>query len=332
MKLLRIRLLFLLIIVSASYPAAGNGFSFKDSGPEAPDTAAYVPPFYDDNERCFVCHGQKNYEYTNENLGRQVKAMMFSERMVSRDVFYRSNHKSFSCTDCHSSEYTTFPHPGELRMEENFNCIDCHGGDEMFSQYNFEVIEAEYQNSVHYKLEEQGFNCWKCHGPHDYRISIRNSTNLEETILYDNNICLNCHSDFDRYQLLTDREEVDLIGKHEWLPNQRSHFRSVRCIECHSEVNDTILVSHLINPSVRAIKGCNECHSQNSILMSSLYKFQSKEQRRDGFLNGIILNQSYVIGATRNRYLNNISFGIFALMACAILIHIIFRIKRKHKP
>ena len=45
--------------------------------------------------------------------------------------------------------------------------------------------------------------------------------------------------------------------------------------------------------------------------MASLYKFESKAQRQDGFFNGIILNESYVIGANRNEYLNLLSLIIF---------------------
>lgn len=295
------------------------------------DSTAYRSPFFEDNERCFSCHGQKTYSYTNENIGRQVKSMMFSERIINRNEFYESNHKSFSCVDCHSSAYVKFPHPGELRMEQSFNCIDCHGGDDKFSKFNFEIIESEYQQSVHYKLEEEGFSCWKCHDPHNYRISIRNSENIREAILYDNNICLKCHSDYERFQLLSDREEINIVEKHDWLPNQEAHFRSVRCIECHTQVNDTVLVAHLVRPKDMAVRGCNECHSKNSLLMSSLYKFQSREQRRDGFLNGIILNQSYVIGANRNEYLNLLSFIIFLAVAGVIGIHVFFRIIKKRK-
>jgi hypothetical protein len=322
-------LLSMLLAVSGAIVSA-SGSDLPNDKSDTDDTVTYRSPFFEDNERCFKCHGQSMYEYTNENLGRQVKAMMFSERIVDRKKFYESNHKSFSCTDCHSKEYVQFPHPGELRMEQNFNCIDCHGGDDKFSQFNFETIQTEYEQSVHYKLEEEGFSCWKCHGPHDYRISIRNTVNLKETILYDNNICLYCHSDYNRFQLLSDREEINIVQKHDWLPDQEAHFRNVRCIECHTRVNDTILVAHLIVEKEKAVKGCNECHSRNSLLMSSLYKFQSKEQRKGGFVNGIILNESYVIGANRNQFLNNLSFFIFIILAIIIAVHIIFRIRRKH--
>ena len=216
-------------------------------------------------------------------------------------------------------------------MEQKYNCIDCHGGDAKFAQYHFEEIDSEYQKSTHFKMENDGFSCWKCHNPHTYKISVRNATNLKETIAYDNAICLNCHSDFSRFQLLSDRAEIDIIKEHEWLPNQAIHFANVRCIECHTKINNNIPVSHQIRPKAEAVRLCNECHSKNSILMASLYKFESKEQRRDGFLNGIILNSSYVIGANRNEYLNLVSLIIFAGVLIVIAVHITFRIKNKSK-
>lgn len=322
---------FLLILVVL--PVPGNSAitsGLKKETTDTLDSAVYKSPFYEDNERCFKCHGQNRYEYINESLDRTVKALMFSERIIKRNTFYQSNHKSFSCTDCHSDQYTSFPHSGELRMEQKYNCIDCHGGDEKFAQYHFEEIEKEYQESTHFNLEEEGFTCWKCHNPHSYKINIRNSENIKETIIYDNNICLSCHSNFDHFQLLTDREEINIVKTHEWLPNQAIHFQNVRCIECHTKINNDILVSHLIQPKENAVRRCNECHSQNSILMTTLYKFQSKEKRRAGFFNGIILNESYVIGANRNEFLNLVSIIVLLLTMGGIGIHIILRIRKSN--
>lgn len=298
---------------------------------DAQDTITYISPFSEENENCFKCHGQGKYEYSNELLGTRVTALMCTDYIIKQEDFYGSNHKSFSCTDCHSADYITFPHHGELRMELKYNCLDCHGGDDSFSSFSFEAIDADYRQSVHFKLEEDGFSCWKCHDPHTYKISIRDSKNLKETIVYDNNICLNCHTDYNRFQLLTDREEVNLLETHEWLPDQVSHFRSVRCIECHTKLNDSLIVSHLVLPKERAVKLCNECHSRNSLLTVSLYKFRSREERKNGFLNGIILNESYVIGANRNVWLGTASIMIFGMVLLLILIHIIFRFIYKKK-
>jgi hypothetical protein len=65
--------------------------------------------------------------------------------------------------------------------------------------------------------------------------------------------------------------------------------------------------------------------------MASLYKFESKEKRSNGFFNGIILNESYVIGANRNKYLNLLSVIILIGVLGVIGIHILFRIRKSHK-
>ena len=134
MKLFKFRIFNLFALISiCSFPSAGSSLlktentTTKDTITK--DTISFVSSFEADNNRCFKCHGQERYEYTNETLGRQVKANMCSERIIIKNEFYSSNHKSFSCTDCHSTEYVKFPHSGELRMEQKYNCIDCHGGD-----------------------------------------------------------------------------------------------------------------------------------------------------------------------------------------------------------
>lgn len=292
-------------------------------------------PFQKANEKCFLCHGQKVYEYSNENLGKTIKASMCAERVIDRTLFYQSNHHSFMCTDCHSDQYSIFPHPGELRMEQKFNCIDCHGGDPAYEEFRFEMIEEEYGKSTHYRLEESGFSCWSCHDPHTYKTVTRKGSDISQTVLFSNGICLDCHGNNDRYAILSDGREINIVKEHDWLPHQAAHMRSVRCLECHAEKNDTLLVSHFVKPAENAVKGCNECHSKNSMLMASLYRYQAAEDRKSmGFLNSVILNQSYVIGATRNEFLNILSLVIFGAVLLVIAIHIFFRIKKsatKHK-
>lgn len=325
----KIRALFFLFLLG--WQAASSQDSLITQAPGGgQDTAAYVSAFEEENNRCFTCHGQEKYQYMNETTGSRITNLMCENRIVRKEQFYRANHKSFACTDCHSAEYDTFPHPGNLRMEPMYNCLDCHSNDMTFAQYRFEEVDAEYQQSVHVKLESEGFTCWSCHDPHTYRITAR-TRGLKETVAYDNAICLQCHSNFNRFQLLTEREEINLIEKHDWLPNQASHLGSVRCIECHSGISDSLMVSHMIRPKEQAVKQCNECHSKNSLLMASLYKYESKAQRADGFFNGVIMNESYVIGANRNEYLNYISLAVLILVLAGVVVHIFLRIKYKAK-
>jgi len=278
------------------------------------------------SRQCIKCHGQPYFSYFNEYLGRDVRERMNPFYFVDSTQFVISNHRNFDCTDCHSSEYSDFPHPNHLRFEPMAACLDCHAGDENYAHFNFEGIDEEYQASIHFQKHNEEFNCWMCHNPHSYHISIRNTENLAATIQYDNEICLSCHSDQSRMGLLSDREIYNMLDKHEWLPNHLAHFKSVRCIECHTEANENTLVAHKVLPKDKAVKKCVECHSQNSLLLASLYKHQVQEKReKQGYLNAAILTETYVIGANRNKFLNFASLAIFGLVVIGITTHAILR-------
>ncbi len=285
-----------------------------------------VNPFVEDNEGCLKCHGEQKFTIIDSIYERKITKKMYSELYVDRDDYYSSVHKSFSCTDCHSYDFFTYPHSIESRNEVQLVCLDCHGYDETFAQYHFEEIEMEFEESIH-NMDE--FTCWKCHNPHSYKAFMRNAEDISDAILYDNNMCLQCHADFSRFMQLTNRSEINILEKHDWLPNQSAHFATVRCIECHTELNDTILIAHKILPKKDAVRDCAECHSKNSRLLHSLYKFQSVEMRKLGFVNGVIRNNAFVIGANHNIFLNWLSFIILGCTLFGILVHTVIRIIKK---
>lgn len=288
-----------------------------------------VNDYVDDNETCLRCHGEQKYILEDPVSGKTMTEQMCVCNIIDRDAYYTGVHKSFACGDCHSYGFEEFPHSVEARMEDMLLCMDCHGYDESFAQYHFEDIEMEFSESTH-NMDE--FTCWKCHDPHSYRAFMRNAEDIKEAVLYDNDMCLSCHSNFDQFMLLTDREEINVVESHDWLPNQVAHFRSVRCIECHTEINDSILIAHKILPKTDAVRNCTECHSADSRLMHTLYKFQIKEGRKVGFANGIILNDAYVIGANQNVFLNVLSLLVFGLTFLVIAFHAVLRyIKLKNK-
>ena len=260
-----------------------------------------------------------------------VNQRMYNELIVSPNEFYVSNHRSFRCTDCHSEEYQNFPHEGILRMEYKYTCLDCHEGDDTYAHFYFEELDVEFQESVHSEKHSDDFTCWMCHNPHTYKINARTNENIRETIVYDNTICLDCHSDFRRFQLLTDRERPNLIKSHDWLPNQELHLASVRCIECHAEkLSDSALVAHKVLPKSMAVRNCKECHSSNPELLASLYKYEAQAVRsKDGFFRGITTSDSVVIGASRNQTLNIISLLLFAGVIAGIAFHSVLRIIKK---
>lgn len=281
-----------------------------------------------DNETCFKCHGQSKYILENPESNKSVAKKMYSELIIDRELFYSSNHREFRCTDCHSEEYGTYPHDNNLRMEAIATCIDCHGGDEKYAKFKFEQIDTGFMESVHSEKHSEDFTCWMCHDAHTYRINARNTSNLKETIRYDNLICLNCHADNMNYQLLTDKQKPNILQKHEWLPNQVSHFANVRCIECHARNEDTLVVAHHVVSKDKAVRKCESCHSKNSILYASLYKYQVSEKiQKEGFLKGILFGETTTVGPDESNTLNLISLAIFALTILGIVIHAVLRIK-----
>lgn len=282
------------------------------------------------NQHCINCHGGKVYSYVNPNEGNIVRKLMPTEYRVDTGLFYTGAHASFKCVDCHVPEYDSFPHPNQLRFEPMYSCLDCHGGDETYAKFHFETIDEEFQRSVHGSASVEGFTCWSCHDPHSFRINQRNGESISNTIAYDNAVCMKCHFETatDKMFLLTDSNRESLSVKHDWLPNQQLHFRQVRCIECHTAMHDSLLVAHLVTPATNAVKQCKECHSRNSMLLSSWYRFQTIENRnRNGFVNGLLLNEAYVIGASRNEILNLISIIVLGLTLGGIGLHALLRIK-----
>lgn len=291
-----------------------------------------ISDFVDENEQCFECHGESEYQILDESTNQYITRILDQKKIIKREDYYRSNHRSLSCIKCHPDQNKQSLYPDELQQEVFSICIDCHGNDDNYKQYQFEKIEKEYFKSIHYKANPSEFSCWKCHNPHTYHISVRNTQNLHVTITYDNYICLSCHADDNRYQLYTDRQDLNFNQQHQWLPNQALHFINVRCIDCHTQINDEILVAHLILSKEEAVRRCVECHSTNSILLTTLYKFQSQEARNKyGFFNAVVINDIYLIGASWNYLLNLISLIIFGLTFVGIIFHILIRIIRMNK-
>jgi len=322
---------YLPLLVFRSSLSIVLGIVFLSNSYSQNDTIERIFRYAEENQACFKCHGQKKYFYYNDWIERSVKENMNPFYIIDSANFYQSNHWDFRCTDCHSDEYEMFPHPGELRMEEKYTCLDCHGGDDTYAEYQFEHIDEEFHKSVHSSKHDEEFTCWMCHNPHSYKINARSDLQIVEVIAYDNEICLSCHADIDKYQLITNKENPNVIESHDWLPNQKRHFLHVRCIECHAEYDEEVLVAHNVQTKDKAMKLCVNCHSENSILLATLYKYQIQEKREvAGFYNSIfMLEESYVIGANRNRYLNNISLIIFAVVILLIFAHFTLRIITK---
>lgn len=284
----------------------------------------------EENKQCLKCHSSHSFSIYNDWIEREEKRLMNPFYILDTIRLKTGVHNKFKCIDCHSYEYETYPHNGELKLEPLMTCIDCHGGDETYASFQFERVEEEFQKSVHYELNKENFTCSKCHSQHYYKATARTSNSITEIVQFSNDMCLSCHNSMEQYQLLSENKVPEIVRIHEWLPNQELHFSRVRCIECHTVTEDSLMVSHNILPKEKATKDCNKCHSKNSILQASLYKYQNLSSRsEDGKINKILSNQSYVIGSYQNDTLNLVLLLILLGTLGGIITHAIFRIIKK---
>ncbi|SHF58639.1 Cytochrome c3 [Mariniphaga anaerophila] len=296
------------------------------------------------NQTCLKCHASQTYTLYNDWTEKEEKRLMNPFYILDTVQLAGGVHHAFNCIDCHSMDYETYPHDSELKLEPMMTCIDCHGGDPTYQDWQFDRIEEEFHKSVHYETHGDQFSCSKCHNQHYYRPTARNSNSIREIVNYSNEMCLSCHDNMTMYQLVSDSTKPKLVDVHSWLPNQELHFKRVRCIECHTEVQDSLMVSHNILKKELATRNCVECHSSNSILQASLYKYQNlKTRSEDGensqksILGLFTINRSnknlsntyYVIGASRVPYLNTIFAIIFFAAVGGIAVHTILRILKK---
>jgi hypothetical protein len=283
-----------------------------------------------ENDHCLNCHTKQTFTFHNSITNQEANRMMNPFYILDKDHLEVGVHVNFNCTDCHSAEYKTYPHKAELKLESLATCLDCHGGDESYAVYQFEKIDEEFKKSIHFQKSGESFTCSKCHNHHYYNPKSRRSYEVTEIVAFSNEMCISCHRNNIKYQLVSDQMKPELSQIHEWLPNQELHFKHVRCIECHTEVVDSLAVSHNILPKEKALKKCYECHSKNSRLEASLYKYHNLKKRSEkGKINTIVSNKSYVIGAYQSTLLNNIFAAIFFFILLGIAIHLIFRIVKK---
>lgn len=288
---------------------------------------------YDDpkNHPCLRCHSSQIISYSNEVTGKEQKRLMNPYYIIDTVGVRAGVHKNFDCTDCHAFDYTTYPHDGKLKLQPMNSCLDCHGGDPTYATYQFDRINEEFQKSVHFQVSGENFTCARCHNQHTYHPTARNSSNVVEIVEYSNSLCLSCHNNMSKYELVSGHANPKIVQIHEWLPNQELHFKHVRCIECHTEVTDSLMVSHNILSKDKAVRKCAECHNSDSRLKASLYKYTNLQARNDSTnnLGSFFANESYVIGAQQFPLLKKISYIIILICLGAISIHLFFRFLKK---
>ncbi len=272
---------------------------------------------------CLQCHTPgSNLGKFELSLGEMHDPEEGFDYRQDPEVFFASNHGQLECRVCHIIGKELYPHLAEAK-ENYFTCTYCHERDQGEPKYDVEQIKSDFEKSVHFQAQGEKFRCFTCHDPHVFDLTDPDKP-VELIIRDDNAICRRCHEEPNEFLPLTDREFPVLEQVHDWLPNTALHWQAVRCVECHTSHSETF--NHEILDKERSEKRCEACHSRDSILLTTLYKYKAQEERSQfGFVNAVIFGEAYVIGVTRNPTLDRLSLAILALTLIGLVIHGLLR-------
>jgi hypothetical protein len=246
---------------------------------------------------------------------------------IDSQAYAVSNHSKLNCLDCHSYGLAIFPHSYAARnadRDEKLSCVGCHEESKPIEKFDFSSIEQDFNQSVHQEKLPGLFSCFSCHNPHRFDIPDPDKE-IRITVADSNDRCHKCHQSSIRFEGLTSRTRPQLGQSHDWLPNPNLHWEHVRCVECHTPHEKEF--SHRILAASTAERMCEQCHTRNSILLTTLYRHRTTESRRNtGFVNSVVFNDAYIIGMTRNIFFDWLSNIIFALVLLGVLGHALLRL------
>lgn len=263
------------------------------------------------NGKCLSCHSQAGLEKPPK-AGMDLAKL--AKMLVAPAAYKESDHGQMACAKCHKGDYDQHPHtpdPDEAISE----CQECHAKKAM-------RVERQMEKSVHAKNLGETLTCAKCHDAHVMRLAAKLG-DPRRIVAQDNKVCVDCHDSDAAYAELApaDKKRPRLDETHAWLPQMARHWEAVRCVECHTPPDEKIL-SHEILDKDGAEKKCTACHNPDTVLKDRLYRHLAKdEQKRYGFLNSVILSNSYVIGANRHPVLDEVLIGLTAATSLGVLLH-----------
>lgn len=262
--------------------------------------------FKDDSQTCMRCHWMETMAYRDRETREIVNLS------IDTQAYRHSVHAELSCSDCHEHGYSHYPHRSSS-ADENLQCVGCHETHEDAGAPGLIGLEQEYANSVHVVEGVEDFSCFACHNPHTFKPAGGREP-IAEVVARTNGVCLDCHE-----ELLT-----PVPQGHDWLPKPQAHWRSVRCLDCHTPVQGRVPEhpSHHVLPAAESNQLCVECHTKGSALLSQLYNYRAAQGlERQGFFAQALYNEAYIVGMSRNSLLDWISLSVLALTILGVAAH-----------
>lgn len=296
-----------------------------------PNSPRYIPTHEQndakaENNGCLKCHGNRHYTMVQPSNNKKViRGKMPHDFIIDSNAYYTSTHWNFNCIDCHSEDYETAPHDPNLRFEAMQSCIDCHDeeSDTTWIKFHFPTIVNEFTKSVHKTEKGEEFTCYDCHNPHANTLSLRNDTMpIKQVVEVSNQMCTKCHSTSDR----------EFRRAHDEFPHGDLHLEMVRCIDCHAQTNDSILIGHNIEKKKHATENCSECHSKDSKIITNIYQKRKNGTCEISSTTKKIKRNKQIpkmVGIYNNPVITYSIIGIISLLILIIISHFVWSITRK---
>jgi hypothetical protein len=305
-------------LICAPVTAQTQGAQTQGAPPKDPESQKMVRQW---NGECIACHTAQAVRFP-PRPGMDLEKL--ADALMDPFLFEESQHQGMACKTCHGQGYVEYPHvPGA--QDRILGCDECH------AQLAFRV-QAQFDNSVHARNFKDRFTCATCHDPHVDRVA-RELADPSRILQQDNGKCLECHNSDEKFaeyggSLSEAKARPDIDKIHAFLPNTQRHWQAVRCVECHTPLSthSKLEVSHEILDKEKAERNCVTCHSQDTALRVRLYRHVAEDETgRMGFLNSALLGDVYVIGATRNAFLDNLALWLVGLTLGGVLLHGLIR-------
>jgi hypothetical protein len=267
-----------------------------------------------DDKKCLECHAGTDLTTRDPLTGR--------EYMLAIDVprYRHSVHGKLECRACHERGYAVVPHTSPRRRDP-FQCLFCHRDDGALVGYRTMVRKEAVTRSVHREKVGDLFDCHACHDPHVFyeRPPVEEGS---ARVAWANAICTRCHGPKEPLEPFGDAKKA--ATTHDFLPHTALHLRVTECVTCHGEPE---ALRHWIRPVEGSRRECTACHSQRAELLRDAYGGE-KSALSD---NAGLLDDVYVIGATRTGALDRWSQIGFAAAFAFIFLHALARLATRRR-
>lgn len=345
-KLIMNRFGMVLCVLLAAFYAQAASVESSDFHEKAREFRAQAKA---DNESCLSCHN-------SDSINSEWKTPRGKSLDLHVDTLHYNDsvHQGQSCQSCHQGADETAFEDAPHRFNNDVasrSCKSCHS--EVFHEVDKQLESSHHTKTIIEKFGNE-FACESCHNAHSFKLP-ESTDDILAGIHAANEPCFACHNDLKGYEKLTDKKLLDQDMGHWFLPEKNKHFAAVRCVDCHSAGEGTQI--HSITPVEDAVSDCQLCHSEDTALTSSLYKYsnetkafsmldkgifddtelvkqhaQSIAERGEkadspyGFMNQKMLDDRYLIGATPISWMDWLL--AIALVAIVILLAVHLRMRK----